>query len=183
MCSVMITTAACLWEGKLGEDNTSLNNIQDMTSALESSRLAEVFGRLPLKLLLAAGILGASLVASIVVSLTAAWGLGEVAGYARTLETTPSEAPWFYAVYAGLLVVGAGFTLSPIPTVGLNVAIQMMNAALLPIVLGFLFLLVRHTGGKQHRLSGCYAWLVGMLFLICSVFGLLGAWLALPFVN
>ena len=46
------------------------------------------------------GVLGAGMVAAIVVSLASAWGLGEVAGYRRSLELHPMEAHWFYAVYA-----------------------------------------------------------------------------------
>jgi hypothetical protein len=36
---------------------------------------------------------GAAVVATIVVSLTAAWGVGEVAGYRRSLADHPREAP------------------------------------------------------------------------------------------
>ena len=142
------------------------------------------------KVVLGLGILGASLVSAIVVSLTAAWGLGEVSGYARTLESGPADAPWFYFVYFTLLAIGSAFALSPINNVKLNVGIQLMNAALLPIVLGFLFALAstalpnyRKSDQENFRLyklelpivRGWYKWVVAILFAICSVFGIVGA--------
>lgn len=44
---------------------------------------------------------GAALVAAIVVSLTAAWALGEALGYSHSLRERPRESPWFYGVYTG----------------------------------------------------------------------------------
>lgn len=52
------------------------------------------------------GLAGAALVAAVFVCLTAAWGLGEVAGYKRSLEHGPKEAPWFYGVFSLTLVAG-----------------------------------------------------------------------------
>ena len=47
----------------------------------------------------------------LVASLAFAWGLGEVAGYRRSLEYRPLQARWFYGVYAisvtgGCVIVG-----------------------------------------------------------------------------
>merc|ERR1712194_522300 len=129
MISMVVTCAANLRSGQLNDDSRKLTQIHDISDRLLDSSLSNYFGRDLLHWLLALGILGASLVGSIVVSLTAAWGLGEVTGYARSLETVPSEAPWFYIVYAGILSLGAGIALSPIPTVKLNIVIQTCNAA------------------------------------------------------
>merc|ERR1712166_555393 len=179
MASVVITTAANLWSGSLGDDSNQYEDISDVTSALVASKLGEKIGPQLLQVMLAMGILGASLVASIVVSLTAAWGLGEVAGYERTLEKNAAEAPWFYAVFGGLLITGAVFTLSPLNSVGLNVGIQIMNAALLPVVLGFLFLLAIRIENEDDRLRGAHMWVVGIVFSICSLLGVVGSGLAL----
>lgn len=46
------------------------------------------------RLLFSAGALGTSMVAAIVCSLLLAWGLGEVAGYRRSLEDRPASTPW-----------------------------------------------------------------------------------------
>ena len=49
----------------------------------------------------------AAMVAAIVVALTAAWGVGEVAGYRRSLADNPAEAPWFYGILTACLVLAA----------------------------------------------------------------------------
>ena len=121
-----------------------------------------------------AGVLGAGMVAAIVVSLAFAWGLGEVTGYRRSLEYRPLRARWFYGVYAasvtgGCLIVGLWPDL-----VSLNVGVQVMNALLLPLVLGFLIALARRALPAAHRLRGAYFWAVlGVAAVTCAlgVFG------------
>jgi len=181
MAAILITVAACVWqEGskQIDDDSTKLDEVSDIADALVNSPLGHSIGETGTRLLFSLGMLGASLVAAIVVSLTAAWGLGEVAGYKRTLEANPREAPWFYVVYAGVLCVGAAITISPANVVGLNVAIQIMNAALLPAVLGFLFMLAIKALPEEDKLQGWYMWFVGIIFGICSAFGVLGAVMA-----
>ncbi len=48
----------------------------------------------------------------------------------------------------------------------------MINALLLPVVLGFLYHLARTALPPQDRLRGGYAVIVGLIFLITSGFGL-----------
>ncbi|TBR72406.1 MAG: hypothetical protein EPN64_18145 [Burkholderiaceae bacterium] len=59
--------------------------------------------------------------------------------------------------------------------VKLSVAVHVMNALLLPVVLGFLFLLARKALTGQHRLNGWYAWVAGTLIVVTSVFGVFAA--------
>jgi len=93
-------------------------------------------------LLVALGMSGAALVAAIVVSLTAAWGVGEMFGFKRSLQHHPREAPWFYAIFVGAVTLAAVVVASEnFNLVAISVAVQVMNALLLPIVLGFLFAL------------------------------------------
>ena len=87
------------------------------------------------------GVLGAGMVAAIVCSLAFAWGLGEVTGYRRSLEYRPLEARWFYGVYAACVVAGVVAVALWPNLVTLNVGVQVMNALLLPLVLGFLIAL------------------------------------------
>jgi Mn2+/Fe2+ NRAMP family transporter len=46
-----------------------------------------------------------------------------------------------------------------------------MNALLLPIVLGFLYLLARKALPEPWRLKGWYAWLVGLIVLSTAGLG------------
>ncbi|MDE1997886.1 MAG: divalent metal cation transporter, partial [Burkholderiales bacterium] len=99
MAAVLIVTAATL--GKAGSQ-TPLDTVQQIADAI-TPYLGERAGRL----LFGMGMVGASLVAAIVVTLTAARALGEVMGYHHSLEHTPREAPWFYTVYTIALIVAA----------------------------------------------------------------------------
>ena len=74
--------------------------------ARSASRLSPLLGARAGRLVFSVGVLGASMVAAIVSSLALTWGVGEVAGYRRSLECRPFEAKWFYGVYAAC-VVGA----------------------------------------------------------------------------
>jgi Mn2+/Fe2+ NRAMP family transporter len=164
MAAVLISTAATLGKKNPG---ATLNTVHQISDAL-----IPFLGSVAGKILFAIGMTGAALIAAIVVSLTAAWALGEVTGFKHSLEHRPKEAPWFYATYIFILIVAAMIILSGINLVNLSVGVEVMNALLLPIVLGFLFLLARKTLPEKYRLRGLYAWIVGIVLLITAVFGL-----------
>lgn len=42
----------------------------------------------------------------------------------------------------------------------LNIAVEVMNALMLPLVLGFLVLLAMKALPAEHRLRGAYGWIV-----------------------
>lgn len=154
MAAVLIVTAATL--GTAGSQ-VSLDTVQQIADAI-APYLGENAGRL----FFGMGMVGASLVAAIVVTLTAARALGEVMGYHHTLGHTPREAPWFYAVYTIALIIAAVIVASGANLVSLGVGVQVMNALLLPVVLGFLFLLAIRLP-EPYRLKGAYSWLVGIV--------------------
>jgi len=167
MAAVLVAVAATI-----GKANPSapLDNVPEIAEAL-TGVLGTTVGRIAFAL----GISGAALVATIVVSLTAAWGLGEVTGYRHSLEHHPREAPWFYGVFIVSLIAGGLLVMSGVPLVKLSVAVQVMNAALLPIVLGFLFMLALKALPPQYRLRGWYAWVTGITIFVTAAFGLYSA--------
>jgi Mn2+/Fe2+ NRAMP family transporter len=146
--------------------NAPLDTVQQIADAL-TPFLGSFWG----KVIFALGMLGAAGVATIVVSLTAAWGLGEVTGYKHSLEHHPLEAPWFYGIYVVSLLIGGGIVLSGVNLVKLAVSVNVMNALLLPIVLGFLYLLARKALPEPWRLKGWYAWVVGLIVLSTAGLG------------
>lgn len=167
MAAVLIATGATLSHAHV---DSSLENVPQIAQAL-----TPVLGQHVGRIVFAMGLAGAALVATVVVSLTAAWGLGEVAGYKRSLEHRPMEAPWFYGVFSLTLIAGGLVVTSGADLVKLSVAVQVMNALLLPIVLGFLFLLARRALRGPHRLSGWYAWVAGVVIAVTSAFGVFAA--------
>jgi Mn2+/Fe2+ NRAMP family transporter len=113
---------------------------------------------------------GAAMVATIVVTLTAARTLGEVLGVNHSLAHEPREAPWFYGAYTAALIAGALVVVSGVNLVTLSVGVQVMNALLLPVVLTFLFLLARRLPGP-FRLKGAYALFSGIIIAITAALG------------
>lgn len=170
MIAILIFTAASLGTSHPG---ISLNTVSEISKAI-TPNLGEATG----KILFALGMTGAALVAAIVVSLTAAWGLGEVMGYKRSLEHKPKEAPWFYCVYTLTLIIGGVIVATGfINLVKLSIAVEVMNALLLPIVLGFLYVLAVKTLPEQYKLKGAYGIIVGIILFITAGFGLVaGIW-------
>jgi len=172
MAAILILAATTI--GAKNPD-ASLDNVQQIADALIPF-LGSFWG----KMIFALGMLGAALVATIVVSLTAAWGLGEVTGYKHSLAYHPFEAPWFYGIYVVSLLIGAGIVLSGVNLVKLAVSVNVMNALLLPIVLGFLYLLARRALPEPWRLKGWYAGLVGFIVLFTAGLGvyagIMGIW-------
>jgi Na+-translocating ferredoxin:NAD+ oxidoreductase RnfD subunit len=119
-------------------------------------------------------VLGAGLVAAIVASLALAWGLGEVAGYRRSLEDHPLQAKWFYGVYAFCLIAGAILVALVPNLVILNIAVEVMNALLLPLVLGFLVALGLKSLPPHLQLRGWYMGLTIFLSAITAALGVYG---------
>lgn len=169
MAAVLVTTAATL--GKI-HSGAPLDTVEQISEAI-TPFLGSTAGHL----LFALGIMGSAMVAAIVVSLTAAWGLGEVTGYRRSLEHKVHEAPWFYAIYTIILIIGGIVVASGVNLVNLSVGVEVMNAVLLPIVLGFLYLLAVKALPDPYRLKGTYAWFVGIILGVTALFGLFaGIW-------
>jgi Mn2+/Fe2+ NRAMP family transporter len=163
MIGVLVSTAATI--GRV-HPHAALNTVQQISGAL-TPFLGSTFGRV----VFAAGLSGAAIVATIVVSLTAAWGVGEVAGYRRSLADHPLDAPCFYGIFTVCLVLAGVLVASGANLVSLSVGVQVLNALLLPIVLGFLFLLARKALPEAYRLKGAYALVVGAVMVVTAGFG------------
>ncbi len=167
MIGVLVATAATI--GRV-HANTPLNTVQEISGAL-TPFLGSELGRA----VFALGMSGAAIVATIVVSLTAAWGVGEVAGYRRSLADHPLEAPWFYGIFTLCLVLAGVLVASGTNLVTLSVGVQVLNAMLLPIVLGFLFALAARALPDSDRLKGGYALIAGTVMFITAAFGIYAA--------
>jgi Mn2+/Fe2+ NRAMP family transporter len=170
--AVLVAAAATFGAG---DTLASLGSVGEISKSL-SPVLGEGAGRLVFSM----GVLGAAMVAAIVSSLALAWGVGEVAGYRRSLEYRPLDAAWFYAAYAACLIGAAALVFSVRDLIWLNIGAQVLNVFLLPLVIGFLVLLSMKALPEPLRPSGWYLWgLIGISAAV-SVLGLLGAIPALP---
>jgi Mn2+/Fe2+ NRAMP family transporter len=140
-----------------------------------SEALAPVLGAQVGRIVFAAGVLGAAMVAAVVASLALAGGGGVVTGFRGTLERRPRQAPWFYGVYA-LAVAGSAMLVGFVrDLVWLNIGAQIVNALLLPLVLGLLIALAMRELPEHARLRGLGKWtVIGVTAAVCAL-GLLGA--------
>jgi Mn2+/Fe2+ NRAMP family transporter len=140
--------------------SSSLSTIGEISGAL-TPVLGEGAGRI----VFSAGVLGASLVAAIVSSLALAWGVGEVAGYRRSLEYRPFDAGWFYGVYAACVLGSGAAVWFASNLVWLNIAAQVFNAFLMPLVIGLLVALAVTALPEPYRLRG---WYLGLIVAVCA---------------
>jgi NRAMP (natural resistance-associated macrophage protein)-like metal ion transporter len=166
MAAVLVAAAATL---SAHGAKPQLNTVGDLSAAL-TPFMGVGFGRLVFGL----GIIGAGMVAAIVASLALAWGLGEVTGYRHSLEHHPLEAKWFYGIYALCVVLGCVLVGVAPNLVTLNVGVQVMNALLLPIVLGFLVALAVKALPERVRLKGWYLWVVVVVAVATCLLGVFG---------
>ncbi len=171
MAAVLIAAAATL--GRLNP-NAKLDTVQELSHAI-TPYLGDTWGRA----VYSVGILGAGMVAAIVASLAGAWGWGEVTGFHHSLAHHPREAPWFYGVFTLITVAGALIVVVIPDLVTLDIAVEVMNALLLPLVLGFLVMLAVKALPRDHRLRGGYLWLVVIVTALTTALGVYGGLISL----
>ncbi|KVE39135.1 NRAMP family divalent metal transporter [Burkholderia sp. BDU5] len=148
----------------------ALGSVGEISTALETA-----VGPHAARVLFGAGVLGASMVAAIVCSLSLARGLGEVAGYERSLDDRPTRAPWFYGIHVASVAGCAAIVWIAPDLVSLNVAAQVVNAVMLPLVAGLLVALAAIALPPAQRPRGAYLWIVAVAAAAVSVAGVVGA--------
>ena len=130
-------------------------------------------------LVFSVGVLGASMVAAVVCSLSLAWGIGELCGLRRSLEREPRRLRWFFLIYVAGVVSAAALVLLSPNLIWLNILAQVVNVFLLPVVLAFLIVLAAICLPRRLRLRGWYLGLTICLTVVTCGFGLLGALLGM----
>jgi Mn2+/Fe2+ NRAMP family transporter len=89
------------------------------------------------------GLFDAGLLGAICISLASSWALGEVFGWAHSLNQKVSQAPWFYLFRLIVLVTAGAVVLIPgAPLILITLFVQVIAVTLLPAALVFLILLL-----------------------------------------
>ncbi|MCL6442987.1 MAG: divalent metal cation transporter [Alicyclobacillus sp.] len=164
MIAVVVMIAATIGKTNPNQPLTGVSEI--------ANGLLPFLGVRGAKVIFGLGMLGASFVAALVVSLAGAWGIGEVVGFKHSVNHKVKEAKWFYLVYTLAHIGGALLVFSGINLVNLSVDTEVMNALLLPVVLGFLLLLEAKVLPSEWRMKGIYKWIVWTLSGVIMTFGL-----------
>ena len=88
------------------------------------------------KLLFTTGLMGASILAAMVLPLSTVYAVTEAFGWERGLDNNRSEAPVFYGLYVAVILISVIIVLIPgIPLFPIMWLSQSMNAILLPVLL------------------------------------------------
>jgi NRAMP (natural resistance-associated macrophage protein)-like metal ion transporter len=165
MIAMLVTVAATIGRHNPG---ASLGTVGQISGALDP-----YLGHFGAAVLFGLGMLGAALVAALVSSLAGAWGLAEVFGWKHTLNERPSRrTAKFYTTYTLTHVIGALLVLASVDLVALSVDVEVMNALLLPVVLGFLLALEARALPEQRRMRGVRKYVTWFLCLAVMGFGL-----------
>ena len=124
--------------------------------------------------LFAFGLLNASLFAASILPLSTAHVICEGLGFEAGLDNKFREAPAFYSLYTGLIVVGAGIIMIPnAPLFKILVLSQVANGVWLPVVLIFMLLLINRTDlmGEYVNTRGfnIVAWTTSIVVIILTI--------------
>ena len=115
---------------------------QDINAPADAALGLKPFGQYAY-LLFAAGLFNASLFAACILPLSTSYSVCEGLGFESGVNKRFREAPIFYWLFTGLIVVGGGVVLIPsFPLVRMILLSQVINGMLLPVILIFMTLLV-----------------------------------------
>jgi Mn2+/Fe2+ NRAMP family transporter len=129
---IIVACAGAIWSTKP----------QDIRDATDAALGLKPFGQWAY-FLFCAGLLNASFFAACILPLSTAYTVCEGLGFESGVNRSFREAPIFYWLFTGLIVVGAGVILLPdFPLVKMILLSQVINGMLLPVVLIFMILLV-----------------------------------------
>ena len=115
---------------------------RDLLAPADAALALEPFGQYA-KLLFAAGLFNASLFAACILPLSTSYSVCEGLGFESGVNRRFREAPIFYWLFTLLIVVGGAVVMFPkFPLVKMILFSQVINGALLPVVLIFMTLLI-----------------------------------------
>jgi len=115
---------------------------RDINDATDAALGLKPFGNAAY-LLFSAGLFNASLFAACILPLSTSYTVCEGLGFESGVNKRFREAPIFYWLFTGLIVIGPAWWLVPgFPLVRMILASQVINGILLPFVLVFMILLV-----------------------------------------
>ena len=165
MIAVVVATAATVGRTHPGASLTTVGQI--------SRALAPIIGPNGARVVFGLGMLGASFVAALVVSMAGAYGVGEALALPHSLNDPPRQAPAFYAVYTLAHVGGAVLVLTNVGNlINVNVDVEVMNAMLLPIVLGLLLAVEAKALPARWRMRGAHRWVAWIVSGVVMAFGI-----------
>lgn len=164
MLAVVIALAATVGKSK---SDPALSTVGEIAQGL-----APFIGGTGAEVLFGLGVVGAAFTAALVASLAGAWGISEVFGWRHSLNDPVPHARGFYWLYSLAHIAGAALVLASVDLVKLTVDVEVMNAMLLPIVLGFLLVMEAKVLPPVYRMSGLHKYATWLLSGVVIAFGI-----------
>jgi Mn2+/Fe2+ NRAMP family transporter len=163
--SIIIATGATLY----------VHGEHHISTAAQAAKALEPFAGRYAEVLFGIGLLGASLLAAAILPTTAAYVISETFGFEKGISRNPKEAPVFVATITVLIAIGAIVAVIPgLPVISLLVGVQVVNGALLPILLIFIWRLAasRELMG-EYRNSRTFNVIAGFTVVATSTLSIL----------
>jgi Mn2+/Fe2+ NRAMP family transporter len=150
------------------------NGRHDISSAADAAQALRPLAGEYAYLLFAAGLFNASLFAASILPISTAYAVCEGLGLESGLDKEFHEAPVFYWLYTLLIVAGAGVLLIPrLPLVYVLVLSQVVNGAVLPLILVFMLLLINDRelmgGHVNSRGFNVVAWITVSVVIVLTI--------------
>jgi Mn2+/Fe2+ NRAMP family transporter len=139
---IIVATAATLFT----------HGTHSIGSATDAAQALVPFAGQFAKAMFVLGLVGASLLAASVLPLSTAYAVTEAFGWERGVGHSVREAPAFFIIFTGLILVGALTIMVPgVPLTAVTVLSQDVDGLILPAILIFMFILC-----NDRRLLGRY---------------------------
>lgn len=129
---IIVCTAATLYKAGITID-----------SAQQAARALEPFAGHYAFVLFGAGLFGASVLAASVIPLSTSYAICEAFGWESGVDHKYNEAPAFFTIYSGMIVVSAALILIPrISLIRIILVTQQLAGILSPVILIFMIILI-----------------------------------------
>lgn len=128
------------------------------------------------------GLLGASMLAGVIVPLSTAYAISEAVGVERSVSRRFSEARLFIGLFTAQIVVGAAIALAPGNLISLLLNMQFLNGLITPVLLTFMLIMANRRSvlgdaantPRFRRVATVCVGTVGTLALVVLVQTVLG---------
>jgi NRAMP (natural resistance-associated macrophage protein)-like metal ion transporter len=139
---IMVASAATIYVHNVHAPPTGQIVVDDVNKL--AAALVPLAGKWA-SLLFALGLLNAGIFTASILPLSTAYYVCEAFGFESGVDKSYGEAPFFYGLYAALILVGAVIVLVPkAPLLDIIFYSQVLNGALLPVVLVLMLLLINN---------------------------------------
>ncbi|HEX2973088.1 MAG TPA: NRAMP family divalent metal transporter [Tepidisphaeraceae bacterium] len=168
---IIIATAAAFYHNPHGQ-------IVVESAAQTAARMPDVMPNATwghwAKVLFAIGLFDAGFLGALCISLATSWALGEVFGWAHSLNKSVREAPWFYVAYIFMLGAAGFVSLVASDDVlnAITIFVQVVAVTLLPAALIFLILLLNdkplmgeHVNTRWQNIAN---WTIAIFVIVMS---------------